>query len=76
MKDDIELIKKSIRLAKENEKTFYSKLILPVEAKEQIFHLKSKPIRMKPKIVVWDPEKGNLIMTEEEFRKKYEMDKN
>lgn len=73
MRLDIEKIRKNMSEAKEKELVFYGNLNLSQEAKKTIFHVDALVQRQTPKIVVWDPVQGNLIMTEQEYKHNYKI---
>jgi hypothetical protein len=57
--------------AKLNEVEFYRNLSLSQDAKKRIFDLDAKPLVRPRKIICWDPVQGNLVMTYEEYKKRY-----
>ncbi|KAM3145940.1 hypothetical protein pb186bvf_001918 [Paramecium bursaria] len=67
---DIQDCKESIMNAKEAEKKYYQKIRLEDKEKYRIFGIQEKskfPGKKKNMIIVWDPLKGNLIMTDDEY---------
>ncbi|CAD8155570.1 unnamed protein product (macronuclear) [Paramecium tetraurelia] len=75
LKQDIETFKKNIKTAKEKEEEFYKTLLLEGKEKESIFGFPGYQKKEEPKVIVWDPLQGNLIITEHEFKIKYDQPK-
>ncbi|CAD8062607.1 unnamed protein product [Paramecium sonneborni] len=72
LKQDIETFKKNIKIAKEKEDEFYKTLLLETKERESIFGFPGDQLKEDPKLIVWDPLQGNLIITEQEFKNKYD----
>lgn len=64
LKLDIETFKANIKSSKEAEIEFYKNLLLESREKERIFGFRGYEKKEEPKVIVWDPLEGNLIISE------------